>query len=88
MIFADDDYRPVETSVELDVSESQCFPIAVFTAVAQGCGNRIPEDTTSTTVPSKIDGEAPKGVGCSLGLLSMTVLRGRGLTDSSLSGLL
>lgn len=55
--------------------EGSCETTVQATAVAQGCGSRIPEDTTIVTIPNiQIDGDAPV-VSC---ILAEQALSGNG----------
>lgn len=57
---AEDDCRPVEITAQVTPETTGTpTPIIVISAVAQGCGNRVPEDTTTASITLGVDGDGP-----------------------------
>ena len=59
-----DDCKQVVVTTEADAIDA-CASTVTLTAIAQGCGNRTTEDTSSVSIPVQTDGEAPK-VSCDI----------------------
>ena len=70
LISAEDDCREVVLTIE-DKDAAACSAVVEIKAVAQGCEERDPEDTTTLDVPVAVDNDPPE-VSCTVATQGLT----------------